>query len=141
MEYQVQTNADKRKERVMTLTEKYSNAIQTARNVHMSVSTDEHGGKLYFKGTVKTQDEANRIWDAIKRVPDWPRDIVADIRAVADTRASAARTYTVKNGDTLIKIARETLGDPRASTKIFDANRDQLSNPDQIRPGQILRLP
>ena len=124
----------------MGLREKYSSAIQTAKGLHMNGSAEEREGKLYFKGTVNTQDEANKIWDAIKTVPDWRNDIVGDIKPTA-APPSAARTYTVKAGDTLSKIAKATLGDAQAYPRIFDANRDQLSDPDKIKPGQVLRLP
>ena len=124
----------------MGLREKYSGAIQTAKGFHMNGSADEREGKLYFKGTVSTQEEVNKIWDAIKTVPDWRLDIVADIQATGRP-AVAGRTYTVKAGDTLSKIAKATHGDPQAHTRIFDANRDQLTDPNAIRPGQVLRLP
>ena len=58
----------------------------------MQGSAEERDGKLYFKGTTQTQDEANKIWDAIKTIPDWPQEIVADIQAVR--RPGAASTYT-----------------------------------------------
>jgi nucleoid-associated protein YgaU len=60
---------------------------------------------------------------------------------VAAGGASAGRTYTVKSGDTLSKIAKEYLGDANAYRKIFDANRDQLSDPDKTKPGQTLKIP
>jgi nucleoid-associated protein YgaU len=124
----------------MGLREKYSDAIQTAKGFHMNGSADEREGKLYFKGTVSTQAEVNKIWDAIKTVPDWRQDVVGDIQATGRP-AVATRTYTVKAGDTLSKIAKATLGDPQAYTRIFDANRDQLTDPNAIKPGQVLRLP
>jgi LysM repeat protein len=125
----------------MGLREKYSSAIQTAKGLHMNGAAEERDGKLHFKGTVNTQDEVNKIWDAIKTVPDWRNDIVGDIKATGAPASNAGRTYTVKPGDTLSKIARSTLGDAQAYTKIFDANRDQLSDPNTIKPGQVLRLP
>lgn len=51
------------------------------------------------------------------------------------------QTYVVQKGDTLSKIADEYYGDARLYTKIFEANRDVLSDPDKIRPGQKLRIP
>jgi nucleoid-associated protein YgaU len=123
----------------MALREKYNQAIQTAKSLKMDGSADEREGKLYFKGTVKTQEEANRIWDAIKTVPEWRAEVVAEIKAAA--AASAGRTYTVKAGDTLSKIAKEFLGDASQYTAIFNANRDQLTDPDKIKPGQVLKLP
>jgi nucleoid-associated protein YgaU len=52
-----------------------------------------------------------------------------------------ARTYTVKAGDTLGAIAKEHLGSAGAYMTIFELNKDQLTDPDKIKPGQILRLP
>jgi nucleoid-associated protein YgaU len=132
----------------MGLRDKYNHAIQTATNSRMQGGAEEREGKLYFKGTVATQDEANRIWDAIKTVPDWPKDVVADIQATgqgaaaAATASAGAATYTVKaGGDTLSKIAKQHLGDANAYMEIFNHNRDQLSDPDKIKPGQVLKLP
>ena len=123
----------------MGLRDKYNDAIQTAKSFRMEGSADERDGKLHIHGTVKTQDEANKIWDAIKTVPDWRSDIIADIKATAAPAAS--RTYTVQPGDTLSKIAKEKLGDPNAYQGIFEANRDVLTDPNKIKPGQVLKLP
>jgi nucleoid-associated protein YgaU len=134
----------------MGLRDKYSYAIQTAKDLRMQGSAEEHEGKLIFKGTTQTQDEANKIWDAIKTIPDWKNEIVADIKATGGAAASgagagsgggAAQTYTVKAGDTLSKIAKDHLGNANAYMQIFDANKDQLSDPDKIKPGQVLKMP
>jgi nucleoid-associated protein YgaU len=127
----------------MGLRDKYAYAIQTAKDLRMQGAAEEREGKLYFHGTVNTQDDANRIWDAIKTIPDWPNEIVADLKPTATASASRAAesTYTVKPGDTLSKIARETLGDANAYMEIFNANKDQLSDPDKIKPGQVLKIP
>ena len=128
----------------MGLRDKYAYAIQTAKSLRMEGSADERDGKLYFHGTVGTQDEANKIWDAIKTIPDWRDDIVADIKATgapAQASSSQERTYTVKSGDTLSKIAKDMLGDGNAYMDIFNANRDQLKDPDKIQPGQVLKIP
>ncbi len=73
----------------MNLRDKYNHAIQTAKGFHMEGSADERDGKLYFKGMVKNQDEVNKIWDAIKTVPDWRNDIVAEV--TIDPNAKARR--------------------------------------------------
>jgi nucleoid-associated protein YgaU len=52
-----------------------------------------------------------------------------------------AQFYVVKKGDSLSKIAEEFYGDKMLYPKIFEANRDQLSDPDKIKPGQKLRIP
>jgi nucleoid-associated protein YgaU len=134
----------------MGLREKYSYAIQTAKDLRMQGSADERDGKLYFHGTVGTEVEANKIWDAIKTIPDWRNDIVADIKATGVPAAvatsgtsagSAERTYTVKAGDTLSKIAKERLGDANAYMEIFNANKGLLTDPNKIKPGQVLTIP
>ena len=122
------------------LTGKYKYAMETAKGFHLDGTTEERDGKLYIKGTVQSQDEANKIWDAIKTIPDWKNEVVADIQAKGGA-AAAEQTYTVKAGDTLSKIAKDHLGDANAYHAIFDANRDQLSDPDKIKPGQVLKLP
>jgi nucleoid-associated protein YgaU len=126
----------------MELRGRYKYAIETAKSFGMQGSADEREGKLYFKGTVQTQEQANKIWDAIKTIPTWQQDIVADIKAVGGGAAAApAASYTVKPGDTLSKIARDQLGDANAYMEIFNANRDQLSDPNKIQPGQVLKIP
>jgi nucleoid-associated protein YgaU len=108
----------------------------------MDGSAEERDGKLYFTGVTQTQDEANQIWDAIKTVPSWQQDVVANIKASGQRTATAERpTYTVKTGDTLSTIAKQLLGDANAYMDIFNANLDQLSDPDKIKPGQVLKVP
>ncbi|WP_166211740.1 LysM peptidoglycan-binding domain-containing protein [Cognatiluteimonas telluris] len=51
------------------------------------------------------------------------------------------QTYTVRAGDTLSHIAQQHYGKASHWHAIFDANRDQIDNPDLIRPGQVLKLP
>jgi nucleoid-associated protein YgaU len=51
------------------------------------------------------------------------------------------RHYTVKAGDTLSKISREFYGDANQYTKIFNANRNILRDPNTIKPGQELLIP
>jgi putative chitinase len=51
------------------------------------------------------------------------------------------RSVTVQSGDSLSRIAQRELGDGNRWREIFDANRDQIANPNIIHPGQVLRLP
>ncbi|MBN8727159.1 MAG: LysM peptidoglycan-binding domain-containing protein [Xanthomonadales bacterium] len=61
--------------------------------------------------------------------------------STAAAEAPESRTYTVLTGDSLSKIARKLYGDANRWREIFDANRDQLDNPDLIQPGQVLKIP
>ena len=49
--------------------------------------------------------------------------------------------HTVEPGDTLSGIADQFYGDPSKFRIIFAANRNQLDDPDEIVPGQVLRIP
>ena len=126
----------------MGLRDKYAYAISTAKG-KFDGSAQEENGKLHFVGSVKTEEEKNEIWNAIKTIPDWKNDIIADIKVTGGgtAAASSGKTYTVKAGDTLSKIAKDHLGNANAYMKIYEANRDQLCNPDLIKPGQVLKLP
>jgi nucleoid-associated protein YgaU len=127
----------------MGLRDKYAYAIQTAKGKFHG-NAEERDGKLYFKGTVASEAEKNELWNAIKTIPDWQKDVVADIQVTGGGAAAApaagAKTYTVKPGDTLSKIAKMTLGDANAYMRIFELNKDQLTNPDEIKPGQVLKI-
>jgi nucleoid-associated protein YgaU len=131
----------------MGLRDTYAYAISVAKG-KFDGSAQERDGKLHFVGSVQTEEQKNEIWSAIKTIPSWRDDVVADIKVTgggggtgAAAAAPAARTYTVKSGDTLSKIAKEHYGDANAYMKIFNANKDQLSDPDKIKPGQELKIP
>ncbi len=137
----------------MGLRDKYSHAIQTAKQLGFDGSAEERDGKLHFSGTAKSEDDKNRIWTALKTIPDWQKEIAADIRVkpgapapsaapnASAPAAAAQQTYTVQAGDTLSGIAKKLLGNAAEYMDIYNANRDQLSDPDKIQPGQVLKIP
>ena len=53
----------------------------------------------------------------------------------------ATQWHEVKKGETLWKIAQEYYGDGSLYTKIFEANKDVLKDPNLIKVGQRLRIP
>jgi nucleoid-associated protein YgaU len=61
-----------------------------------------------------------------------PHDIVDDPVGVQ---------YTVEFGDTLSSIAQQFYGDPEQWRRVFRANGNQIDDPEQIFPGQVLRIP
>ena len=98
----------------------------------------EEGGKIKLWGKTEYQLDANRLWDKIKEHPGWENEVVADLQA---TRTDVYGYHTVKSGDTLSAIAKKLLGSANRYMDIFNANKDQLSDPDKIKVGQKLVIP
>ena len=73
--------------------------------------------------------------------PEPTSEAPSDTDDATDASAAETPTYTVQSGDTLWKIAEEAYGRGADYMLIFEANRDQLDNPDLIRPGQVLKIP
>ena len=118
------------------------------------------GDKLFMRAEAPSEEAKNRVWDEIKTVDPNYSDLICDIvvnqsaqqqsqsQSPRTQTAGASvsggqgnRTYTVQAGDTLSKISKQFYGDPNQYNKIFEANRDHLKDPNQIRPGQELRIP
>lgn len=78
----------------------------------------------------------------VQRQPQAKPVATAAPQASTQTGSAAKyEMYTVKEGDWLSKIAGAYYGDVHKWDRIFQANRDQISDPDKIRPGQILKIP
>jgi nucleoid-associated protein YgaU len=83
----------------------------------------------------------NKEEDEQSPTPEQPTTNAVVAETETGSTATSARTYTVSSGDTLSKIARHFYNDSNEWQRIFNANRDVLSNPDRIYPGQHLRIP
>jgi len=70
-------------------------------------------------------------------------NVVGKVDGVPDGGGAGAgeQSYTVQKGDTLSHIAQKHYGKASKWHAIFDANRDQIDDPDKIFPGQVLKLP
>jgi nucleoid-associated protein YgaU len=79
------------------------------------------------------------IFSGIFGKKNEPKADFSDVRSGSST--SAGRRYVVVKGDSLSKIAQREYGDAKQWTRIFEANRDIITDPDLIHPGQALRLP
>ncbi|MFK7788208.1 MAG: LysM peptidoglycan-binding domain-containing protein [Phycisphaeraceae bacterium] len=58
-----------------------------------------------------------------------------------DTQPDTTKTYTVKEGDSLYRIAQKLLGDGDRYDEIFKANKDKLKTAGDIKVGMTLKLP
>lgn len=86
----------------------------------------------------ETAPEATPAADAVVAEPEVAE---RDVPEAPTETASDSDTYTVQSGDTLWKISAAHYGEGSKYMKIFEANTDLLDNPDQIFPGQELKLP
>lgn len=137
-------------QRLQELKNKYASVLSTiqqqgVRLAHVHVQDD----KLFVQGAAPSQDAKNRVWDQIKAINPNYNDITADITvdtsipAPAQAQASnpMGQIYEVKAGDSLSKIAKQVYGDANRYMDIFNANKDKLSDPNKIQPGQKLAIP
>lgn len=126
------------------LKQKYASVLQLiqSRNVrldHLHVQDD----KLFMQGAAPNEDIKNEVWNAIKAVDATFGDLTCDISIDSSLPAPApeAQKYTVRPGDSLSKIAKQFYGDANQYKRIFDANQDQLDDPNKIQVGQELSIP
>jgi nucleoid-associated protein YgaU len=109
------------------------------------------GDKLMIRASAPSADLKNRVWDQIKLVDPSASDLIADIQAPPAAAAAAAsaggasssavRTYTVQAGDSLSKISKQFYGDANKYMKIFEANKDKLTDPNKVNVGTELLIP
>jgi hypothetical protein len=120
---------------------KYQTVIDYAktRGVHLK-NVHVENDKLLIRGDAPSQGIKNEVWDRIKLVDAAYADLTADIGIDASLPVPA-RIYEVVSGDTLSKIAKKYYGDAAQYSKIFEANKDQLKDPDKIQVGQKLKVP
>ena len=140
------------------LKSKYQSALHTIEQQQVRLQNLHiQDGKLFLRGVAPSEQAKNRVWDQIKLVDSTYSDLTADItvdqtlsqsESRNQTQAAGAgvgggqgRTYKVQSGDTLSKISRQFYGDPNQYMRIFEANRNQLSDPNRIQVGQELVIP
>jgi len=123
------------------LKKKYQSVIDLAkeRGVHVK-NVHIENDKLLIRGDAPNQAIKNEVWERIKAVDSKYTDLMADI-GVDSTLPVPAKIYSVVAGDTLSKIAKHFYGDANQYMKIFEANKDQLSDPNKIKVGQALKIP
>ena len=126
----------------MALIEKYQSLIDMATQLGVSgLDVREDNGVLNIEGTAGSAETKQQLWDEYGRLdPDFRSgEVVMNISAPEGSgSAGGGQTYTVQAGDSLSKIGSHY---GVSWQKIFEANRDKLSDPDKIRPGQELTIP
>jgi nucleoid-associated protein YgaU len=123
------------------LTDKYGDVYILAQNLGVTnLNAQEENGHITITGNAPSQYVVNQVWDKIKEIdPDLKDgDLTLNLTAA---RQDIYGEYEVKSGDTLSSIAKNISKGSLGYQQIFDANRDTLSDPDKIQPGQRLKIP
>ncbi len=155
-------------DRFATLKGKYVSVLNAINKQDLQVEKMHvENDKLFIRAKAPSEDAKNKFWDAVKKVdPNFAKDFTADIQvapvaaqakpaggaplapgvvpvsgSAPAAPAASTKTYTVAKGDTLSKISKQFYGNANDYMRIFDANRDQLKDPDKIFPGQTLKIP
>lgn len=122
----------------MALQDKYATLIQQATSAGVTgLQVVEQNNVLYVTGTAPSSAVKDQIWGTYEKLDPEMRsgDMVLNI-SVAE---GAEQEYEVKSGDNLSKIAKNYPG--LTWQKIYEANKDQIKNPDVIQPGWKLKIP
>jgi LysM repeat protein len=154
-------------DRLQQLKEKYVSVLHVINQEDLQLEKiNLEGDKLFIRAKAPSDQAKNHFWDAVKKVDSSYKDLHAEINVVPQASqaksapapppahqapvtpvsgtkpaAPAEQTYTVVKGDTLSKIAKEFYGNANEYMKIFNANRNQLNDPDKIQVGQVLKIP
>ena len=83
--------------------------------------------------------DENSAWEAVRDVPT--RKTGPPAQPVSTGVRSAYIIHRVRKGDTLSGLAQRYLGSSKHFAEIYQANRDLLKSPDDIRLGMPLRIP
>ncbi len=123
------------------LKKKYQSVIDLAKAQGVSVKNVHiENEKLLIRGAAPNEAIKNAVWDQIKKVDAKFADLTADI-SIDPSLPVPGKVHEVVAGDTLSQIAKKHYGDANKYMKIFDANKDQLSDPNKIKVGQKLKIP
>jgi len=141
-------------DRLEELKQKYASVLNTIKQKGVSLShLHVQNNKLFLQGAAPSEAAKNDVWNQIKAVDSSYSDLTCDLTvdtslpqpqaagAASAGGSGSSRTYTVKAGDTLSKIAKEIYGNANEYNRIFEANQDKLQSPDKIQVGQELVIP
>lgn len=114
--------------------EDYTVNENATNGLDLSVDVELKQYRDYSTKTVKVETEATRNTAAVTKTAT----VTAERPA---TTAPKVNTYTVKSGDTLWGIAKKYYGNGAKYTKIYEANKGVIKNPNLIYVGQVFAIP
>ena len=125
----------------MSLQEKYQTLLELANQNGTSYELSEGDGVLHVNGTAPSEEAKQQLWDEYNRIdPEYRAgDLMLNINVGgAAAGGGGGHTYTVVAGDNLTKIGQKY---GITWQQVFEANKDIISDPDKIYPGQELKIP
>ncbi|HSB08349.1 MAG TPA: LysM peptidoglycan-binding domain-containing protein [Blastocatellia bacterium] len=123
------------------LTDKYGDVYGVAQKLGATnLNAQEENGRMTISGTLPTKYEVNQVWNKAKEID--PTLSAGDLTLnLKPAREDIFGEYEVQPGDSLSKIAKALSGGALKYEAIFEANRNQLSDPNVIQVGQRLVIP
>lgn len=124
----------------MSLQEKYQTLLELANSNGSTYELSEGEGVLHVNAAAPSEEAKQQLWDEYARIdPDYQSgDLVLNVTVGEGAAGGGANTYTVVAGDNLSKIGAKY---GITWNAIYEANRDIISDPDLIHPGQELKIP
>ena len=108
-------------------------------NMECTVESFSYGerdatGDIYYTATLKE-------YKKIKLKKATVSIATVSTRSTKSASSNSGKTYTVKKGDCLWKIAKQFYGNGADYSKIYNANKGIINNPSLIYPNQVLTIP
>ena len=91
-------------------------------------------------GNENSRPESSAVQSTAPAGPAARADF-SDVHSHVGATTDETTIHAVMPGESLASIATHFYGDANAWKRIFDANRDQLTDPDRIKIGQMLKIP
>jgi len=120
-------------------------------NILITIETFEYGeqdgtGDVYYTISFKEYREIELVKKPTKKkkkttTKKKKKKKKAKTKKRSSKKKKKQKTYTVKSGDCLWNIAKKFYGNGSQYTKIYNANRSKIKNPNLIYPGQVLTIP
>jgi nucleoid-associated protein YgaU len=130
-------------DRLAELKLKYQSVINLLEQNDARISKIElRNDKLYLEATCGSQLVKNAILDQVRSIDPEASDLDGRLTIDENLVHPTVRIYTVKQGDSLWKIAQEFLGNGALFPRIIAANPGRLKDTSSvIHPGDVLRIP
>jgi nucleoid-associated protein YgaU len=122
------------------LQDKYKALIDQANTAGLTnLQITEQENVLYITGAAPSEEVKQKLWDTYEKLDPEFRSADARLDISVAGGGGGEQIYEVKSGDSLSKIAKNYPG--LTWQKIYEANKDQIKDPDLIQPGQKLKIP